>query len=137
MFGSDLEWFRLLVISRKIFEIFFPEFLPSAGFRIFGTKSAATYCRAVKKVIPRSLDILGVGEHPLQSLGTFYNGVKKLSRFEGRFFWPFGPVTDLLGSIFWVKKPCNSFKSPFLANSFQPEYPGAEAALLAKSGHFL
>ena len=84
MFGSDLEWFRLLVISRKIFEIFSPEFPPWVGFWIFGTKSAATFCRAVKKVIPRSLDILGVGEHPLQSLGTFYNGAKKLEQIFGK-----------------------------------------------------
>ena len=38
-------------------------------------KSAETYCRAVKKVIPRSLGVLGLGEKRLQSLSSFYNGV--------------------------------------------------------------
>ena len=31
---------------------------------------------------PVNLGVLGLGGHPLQSLGTFYNGVKKLEHFE-------------------------------------------------------
>ena len=34
------------------------------------------------------MDVLVLGEHRLESLGTFYNVVKKLEHFEGQFFEP-------------------------------------------------
>ena len=63
-------------------------------------KSAETYCRAVKKVIPCSLGVLGLVEHRLQSLGTFHNGVKKLAYFEYRFPTHFGLLGHLYSPFF-------------------------------------
>ena len=61
--------------------------------------------------------VLGLGEHRLQSLSTFCNGVKKLAQFDGRFFWPVFSQYGLIGTfnrdlakgqIFWPKI-CSNF----------------------------
>ena len=83
------------------------------------------------------MDVLGLGEHRLQSLGIFYSGVKKLSHFEGQFFGPFWPTTVSWGSNFWVGKRRNFLKSLLQASSLQPAYPGVGAEPQLKSGHFL
>ena len=47
-----------------------------------GTKIGETFYRIAFKQIPRNLSALGLGRDHLQSLGTFYNGAKKLSHCE-------------------------------------------------------
>ena len=49
-----------------------------------GTKRAETFYRIVFIQLPLTVNVLGLGEKRLQSLGTFYNGAKKLEQIFGK-----------------------------------------------------
>jgi hypothetical protein len=60
---------------------------PFSGYfhlRRFGPKSVITFWRGVRSPIPLNQDALGLGEHRLQSLSTFYNVAKKLEQIFGK-----------------------------------------------------
>ena len=60
---------------------------PISGYfhlRRFGPKSVVTFWKGVRSPIPLYQGVLGLGEHRLQSLNTFYNVAKKLEHIFGK-----------------------------------------------------